>query len=143
MAVQSWQIDVPWPEDDDALWELLKWFAQAVQSSTAADKIGAQKQRSSPASTYQQGHDFSPETVNFMRIDPQRALPCNLFCAWPLLKHHFEPEIFWLQDADGAPIIAVQRRASGVAQKSGGIPGTYCADSQQPGRLSDPSDTRC
>ena len=45
MAVQSWQIDVPWPEDDDALWELLKWFAQAVQSSTVADKIGAQKQR--------------------------------------------------------------------------------------------------
>ena len=53
MAVQSWQIDVPWPEDDDASWELLKWFAQAVQSSTVADKIGAQKQRSSPASAYQ------------------------------------------------------------------------------------------
>ncbi len=89
------------------------------------------------------GHDFSPETVDFMRIDPQRALPCNLFCAWPVIKHHFDPEIFWLQDADGAPIIAVQRRASGVAQKSGGIPGTYCADSQQPGRLSHPSDTCC
>ncbi|CAL5222598.1 g4989 [Coccomyxa viridis] len=42
---EEWQIDVPWPEDDGAPWELLKWFAEVVQSITALDKRPAQKQK--------------------------------------------------------------------------------------------------
>ena len=36
---------MPWPEDDRAPWELLKWFAQIVQSATAPDKRPMQKQK--------------------------------------------------------------------------------------------------
>ena len=43
--LQEWQIDVPWPEDDGAPWELLKWFAEVVQRAIAPDKRPMQKQK--------------------------------------------------------------------------------------------------
>ena len=44
-CMQEWQIDVPWPEDPGAPWELLKWFAELVQSVPAPEKPTSQKQR--------------------------------------------------------------------------------------------------
>ena len=36
---------MPWPEDDRAPWELLKWFAVIVQRSVAHDNRSMQKQK--------------------------------------------------------------------------------------------------
>ena len=43
--LQDWQIDVPWPDDPGAPWELLKWFAEIVQSALAAGKAPTHKQK--------------------------------------------------------------------------------------------------
>jgi hypothetical protein len=43
--MQEWQIDVPWPDEADAPWELLKWFAEVLQRSDAADGTRTQKQK--------------------------------------------------------------------------------------------------
>lgn len=40
---QEWHIDVPWPEDGESPWELLKWFAEAMQGALAPDKRPTQK----------------------------------------------------------------------------------------------------
>lgn len=42
--LQEWQIDVPWPDDCGAPGELLKWFAEVMQSALAPDKRPTQKQ---------------------------------------------------------------------------------------------------
>ena len=44
-CMQEWQIDVPWPDEADAPWELLKWFAEVLQRSGVADEARMQKQK--------------------------------------------------------------------------------------------------